>query len=276
MSLMPLIYRYQNCFKSLEQSNSIVDDILQQMIKIRTKFDQSNEKNEDSNNEQIDYDEDRPKTSSQLMIVKNEMEIDPRRETHRLNDNNDGGGCGCEENRIMIANERNVIDSDANDAEDNNNDDGQTYSTIIIDTIQKESNPVSKLQNYNTFLRQQLKEYQFVLELIMSKYRQKIFELLNESDLNNRNILSRHSERIRLNRQTNIIATTDTIEDLIRLFKSNVCSLNETIMFNRREHLQRLLIEYHGLKELVKISNDFGSFPSAAQKSRLKVNETLK
>lgn len=132
-------------------------------------------------------------------------------------------------------------------------------SSLVIQAIQHESPQVSKLRKRNCILKQQLQEYEFALELIMSKYRQSILLLLQTSDRCHQKILKKHENQQRDRTKTNIITATTQIQQLIETFNEKIAPYNEKILLKQTEQLQRLRIEYKGLIELYKISKEFGS-----------------
>ncbi|OTF83322.1 DUF837 domain containing protein [Euroglyphus maynei] len=117
-------------------------------------------------------------------------------------------------------------------------------SSLVIQAIQHESPQVSKLRKRNCILKQQLQEYEFALELIMSKYRQSILLLLQTSDRCHQKILKKHENQQRDRTKTNIITATTQIQQLIETFNEKIAPYNEKILLKQTEQLQRLRIEY--------------------------------
>lgn len=138
-------------------------------------------------------------------------------------------------------------------------------SSLVIQAIQRESPQVSKLRQRNYILKQQLQEYEFALELIMSKYRQLILMLLQTSNRCQQNILKTHQNQQRDRTKTNIITSTTRIQQLIETFNEKISPYNEEILLKQTEKLQQLQVEYKGLLELYRISKEFGSLKSNKQ-----------
>lgn len=138
-------------------------------------------------------------------------------------------------------------------------------SSLVIQAIQRESPQVSKLRQRNCILKQQLQEYEFALELIMSKYRQLILMLLQTSNRCQQNILKTHQNQQRDRTKTNIITSTTRIQQLIETFNEKISPYNEEILLKQTEKLQQLQVEYKGLLELYRISKEFGSLKSNKQ-----------
>ncbi|KAH7641407.1 duf837 domain containing protein [Dermatophagoides farinae] len=70
-----------------------------------------------------------------------------------------------------------------------------------------------------------LQEYEFVLELIMSKYRRLILALLQTSNRCHQNILKKHENRQKDRTKSNIITATTNLQQLIEIFNQKNCTI---------------------------------------------------
>ena len=113
-----------------------------------------------------------------------------------------------------------------------------------------------------------LQEYEFVLELIMSKYRRLILALLQTSNRCHQNILKKHENRQKDRTKSNIITATTNLQQLIEIFNQKIAPYNEEILLKQTEQLEMLRVEYKGLIELYRISKEFGSLIKAENRPK--------
>lgn len=131
--------------------------------------------------------------------------------------------------------------------------------SLVMHAIQRESAQVRALKQENTSLKQQLAEYQFALELIMSKYRSQMMALLNQAEACCTTILSAHESPARLAQQAATIALSNRLEDMRHRFERTIGPSTEERLLAQRELLHQLVLEHATLGELYQISRKYGS-----------------
>jgi hypothetical protein len=108
------------------------------------------------------------------------------------------------------------------------------------------------LQQENEDLKESLEEHQSVLEIIMSKYRQQMLQLIK---------LKKQQELSEAYFQSAIFKSlqekTDQIAEMSQVMKQAI-DLDEKLINDNEEKLQTLLVENQGLKELLKIKTKYG------------------
>ncbi|XP_075589399.1 LOW QUALITY PROTEIN: uncharacterized protein LOC124492255 [Dermatophagoides farinae] len=100
-----------------------------------------------------------------------------------------------------------------------------------------------------------LQVYEFVLELIMSKYRRLILTLLQTSNRCYQNILKKHENRQKDRTKSNIITATTNLQQLIEIFNQKIAPYNEEILLKQTEQLEMLRVEYKKFGSLIKAKN---------------------
>ena len=129
----------------------------------------------------------------------------------------------------------------------------------IIVTIQRESKQLRKLETENRDLKCAIEDYQFVLELIMSKYRHQTNELIKLDKL----------EKECLNSETN--NSNEVIEKLMNQICEMASVMNESIRADENSYLKeeeliaRLKLENKTLRELLKIAKSSGSLNQSSE-----------
>lgn len=131
--------------------------------------------------------------------------------------------------------------------------------SLVIYTIQRESNQVHKLRCENLVLKQHLEEYEFALELIMSKYRRKMLKLLDDGEKCQTNIIDQHDCQRRVEQQAKVIHLTNRLQEMDHIYTQQVNPLLEKTIVQQKQLLKELLVEHKGLVELLNISKQFGS-----------------
>ena len=123
----------------------------------------------------------------------------------------------------------------------------------IIVTIQRESKQLRKLETENRDLKCAIEDYQFVLELIMSKYRHQTNQLIKIEKV----------EKECLNTQNNnsndvIIKLMNQICEMASVMNQSI-KIDETNSLKEQELIARLRAENKTLRELLNISKTNGS-----------------
>lgn len=123
----------------------------------------------------------------------------------------------------------------------------------VLSSIQKENKVIKLLQQENEDLKESLEEHQSVLEIIMSKYRQQMLQLIR---------LKKQQELSETYYQSaifkNLQEKTDQIAEMTEVMKHAI-DLDEKTINEREERLQSLLVENQGLKELLRIKSRYGN-----------------
>jgi len=123
----------------------------------------------------------------------------------------------------------------------------------IIVTIQRESKQLRKLETENRDLKCAIEDYQFVLELIMSKYRHQTNQLIKLGKVENEclNPQNNDSNEVIIKLMNQICEMASVMNQSIRADEIN--SLKE------EELIARLKLENKTLRELLKIAKTNGS-----------------
>lgn len=131
----------------------------------------------------------------------------------------------------------------------------------VLSSIQKENKVIKLLQQENEDLKESLEEHQSVLEIIMSKYRQQMLQLIR---------LKKQQEISEIYFKSKIFQSlqekTDQIAEMTEVMKKAI-ELDEKQVNENEEKLQSLLVENRGLKELLKIRVKYGGTTSLSKES---------
>jgi len=126
--------------------------------------------------------------------------------------------------------------------------------------IQREPTATRKaLTIENGLLRQQLDECQLTLELIMSKYRAQIQQLLSLTEQCSANLRDQQQSKDRLEQQDAIVELSNQMQEMERHFGEHIEAEQARILQEQQEKLKALLVENETLKRLERIANEFGS-----------------
>jgi len=130
---------------------------------------------------------------------------------------------------------------------------GSAQRNAIIVTIQRESKQLRKLETENRDLKCAIEDYQFVLELIMSKYRHQTNQLISLEKVENEclNSQNNNSNEVITKLMNQICEMASVMNQSIRTDEIN--SLKE------EELIARLKLENKTLRELLKIAKTNGS-----------------
>jgi hypothetical protein len=128
----------------------------------------------------------------------------------------------------------------------------QPRNAIIV-TIQRESKQLRKLEFENRELKCALEDYQFVLELIMSKYRQQTTQLIKveKAEIGTHDIQLDQNQQL-INRLTNKVCEMANVMNKAIL-------IDETNALKEQELLAQLKLENKALRELLLIARTNGS-----------------
>lgn len=131
--------------------------------------------------------------------------------------------------------------------------------SLVIYSIQRESSKVHKLRQRNFILKQYLEEYEFALELIMSKYRAKILRLLDEAEAHRTSIIDQHNSDSYITLEAKVIHLTNRMQEMSQFYEQKISAPMMETMLRQKQLLQQLLTENKTLIELYNISKQFGS-----------------
>lgn len=123
----------------------------------------------------------------------------------------------------------------------------------VLSSIQKENKVIKLLQQENEDLKESLEEHQSVLEIIMSKYRQQMLQLIR---LKKQQELSEDYYQSAIFK--NLQDKTDQIAEMTQIMKHAI-DVDEQTVNETEERLQSLLVENRGLKEILKIKSKYGA-----------------
>lgn len=128
----------------------------------------------------------------------------------------------------------------------------QRPHTVLVAGIQQENRHLRELQQENRELRAALEEHQNALELIMSKYRQQITNLVSSSkqDLTSLQVHNRYSQLI--------CEQSDKICEMAAVME-RAADADDKGALDEQELVSKLSTENKGLRELLEISCKFGS-----------------
>ena len=135
--------------------------------------------------------------------------------------------------------------------------------SLVMAALQRESPRVKALKRENHLLKQQLQEYQFALELIMSKYRGQMMALLAQAEACAATILAHHESPERMEQQAATIALTNRLQEMKGRFERSIGPSSEERILAQRQLLHELVVEHETLLELYQISKRYGSLPGA-------------
>ncbi|KAF6215994.1 hypothetical protein GE061_000331 [Apolygus lucorum] len=123
--------------------------------------------------------------------------------------------------------------------------------TALVAGIKQENRHLRDLQQENRELKAALEEQQNALELIMTKYRQQMTKLVNNSKLDFPKLYSqRYHEKI--------LEQGIKIKEMAEIM-SKAASIDDDAISKDQEELMRLTTENKGLRQLLKIATDNGS-----------------
>ncbi|XP_066999705.1 FGFR1 oncogene partner 2 homolog isoform X2 [Anabrus simplex] len=127
----------------------------------------------------------------------------------------------------------------------------QRPHTVLVAGIQQENRHLRELQQENRELRAALEEHQNAMELIMSKYRQQVTQLVGNSKLDLSNLYSNKYSKI-------ICEQADKICEMAAVME-RAAEIDEKRALEEQELISRLTTENKGLRDLLEISCKYGS-----------------
>lgn len=129
--------------------------------------------------------------------------------------------------------------------------------SFLLQAIQRESDKVNHLKVENLELKQELEQYQRTLELIMSKYREQMLNLLRKSKDCCQSIMSQHESPNRLTIQSDNVQLSNQLQDMKNAYENTISPTSETLMLAQREELHQLMVEHETLVELYRLSKKY-------------------
>lgn len=148
--------------------------------------------------------------------------------------------------------------------------------SAVMHAIQRESTRVKALKRENHLLKAQLAEYQFALELIMSKYRGQMMELLTQAEACCTTILAQHESAEQNETKVATIALTNRLQDMKARFERSIGPSSEEKILEQRQLLHELILEHETLVELYQISKRYGSLPVDGAPEQINTDALLK
>ncbi|CAG2063192.1 unnamed protein product [Timema podura] len=133
----------------------------------------------------------------------------------------------------------------------------QRPHTVLVAGIQQENRHLRELQQENRELRAALEEHQNALELIMSKYRQQVAQLVASHKLDLPTIHSQKYAQI-------IEEQADKISEMAAVME-RAAAIDEREAFGEQELISKLVIENKGLRELLQIACKNGSLQNGTK-----------
>jgi hypothetical protein len=126
----------------------------------------------------------------------------------------------------------------------------------LVAGIQQESKHIMDLETENRELRIVLEEQQNAIDLIMSKYRQQISELIRQKGYDDRLLES-------IDANNKVVERNSGQVNEMRQIMRHAIELDEESIVKEEELIARLVTENKGLRELLQISGTHGSYNPA-------------
>ncbi|KAF4523073.1 hypothetical protein B566_EDAN003085 [Ephemera danica] len=130
----------------------------------------------------------------------------------------------------------------------------------LVASIQQENRQLRDLQQENRELRALLEEHQNALELIMSKYRQHVSQLVRASNVDFEKLTNHNYTQV-------ICRQSDKIAEMAAVMQRAI-QLDENNAVKEEELLTRLATENKGLRELLEISYHHGSYQASLNRDK--------
>ncbi|GFX81950.1 FGFR1 oncogene partner 2 homolog [Trichonephila clavipes] len=121
---------------------------------------------------------------------------------------------------------------------------------MLMFNVQQENKHIRDLLQENRELKDMLEEQQSAMELIMRKYRQQATQLINTT--------STVKDNSYVNSTQELQKLADNICEIADVMKQSV-KLDDVSYINEQEKLTELITENRGLRELLDISQSYGS-----------------
>lgn len=142
--------------------------------------------------------------------------------------------------------------------EDLNEIASQRPHTALVADIQHENRHLRDLQQENRELRAALEENQNALELIMTKYRQQVSQLINSTRIDLNSV-------IRKKFPCPLYESTDKLYEVLTIM-DKASEMDEKRISEEQELITRLITENKGLREMLAISCKYGSLNQSTPK----------
>ncbi|RWS03661.1 FGFR1 oncogene partner 2-like protein [Dinothrombium tinctorium] len=140
----------------------------------------------------------------------------------------------------------------------------RSRSSLIV-TIQRESKQLRQLEMENKELKSALEEHQFALELIMSKYRTQVSNLIKSRDGN------KCCPHVQDSYIDIITRQADKIYEMAAVMKKSV-EVDDQNHFKDQQLLAQLRIENDGLREMLNIAKVQGSVTTAKEEKEVQTD----
>lgn len=121
---------------------------------------------------------------------------------------------------------------------------------MLMFNVQQENKHIRDLLQENRDLKDMLEEQQSAMELIMRKYRQQATQLINTTSTTKDNSYVNSTQELQ--------KLADNICEIADVMKQSV-KLDDVSYINEQEKLTELITENRGLRELLDISQSYGS-----------------
>lgn len=128
---------------------------------------------------------------------------------------------------------------------------GQKPHSVLVASIQQENRHLRELQQENRELRAALEEHQNAMELIMSKYRQQVAQLIESSKVPAGTFQNSNYSRV-------VCEQADKICEMAAVMEK-AADIDEKRTLQEQELMSRLSTENKGLRDLLEISCKYGS-----------------
>jgi len=130
----------------------------------------------------------------------------------------------------------------------------------LVAGIQQESKHIMDLESENRELRIVLEEQQNAIDLIMTKYRQQVSELIRQRGYDDRLLQSIDANN------KNVERNSGQVNEMKQIMRHAI-QIDEESIVKEEELISRLVTENKGLRELLQISGRYGSYypPAVSQ-----------
>lgn len=122
----------------------------------------------------------------------------------------------------------------------------------LINVINQQSPEIREIQQENRELRACLEDYQRAFEVVMSKYRQVSQKAVTDTRIN-------FKEMINMQKNDLIRKQAEKIQEMAAIMQK-ASQTDEKQINAEYEKLSQLMIENQGLREMLEISKQFGSY----------------
>ncbi|CAG0886168.1 unnamed protein product [Cyprideis torosa] len=146
----------------------------------------------------------------------------------------------------------------------------QRPRSVVAQGIQQEKRHIRELQHENRELQAALEETQNALDMVMTKYREQMSKLAKIRSLEKLPELQAHTESAE-----SVRTKVEKISEMGAVMRSAI-QMDEEDARKEQALVTQLLVENEGLRELLRISQKFGSVPPGNQVKGDNVTSTIK